>query len=76
MRTLVDIPEDDIRWLDGEAEALGKSRAALVRDAVSAYRARHNDDRILRGAGYWKDREDIGDAIEYQRELRRDRDEP
>lgn len=75
MRTLVDIPEDDIRWLDGEAEALGKSRAAMVREAVAAYRVEHNKDWIARGAGYWKDRDDIGDALEYQRDMRRDRDD-
>lgn len=76
MRTLVDIPEDDIRWLDREAEMEGKSRAALVREAVSAYRAEHTRDWIAQGAGYWKDRDDIGDAVEYQRDMRRDRDEP
>lgn len=75
MRTLVDIPDEDIRWLDREAEALGKSRAAMVREAVSTYRASHNKDWIARGAGYWKDRTDIGDAIEYQRTMRQDRDE-
>ncbi|MEF5110962.1 ribbon-helix-helix protein, CopG family, partial [Escherichia coli] len=39
MRTLVDIPEDDIRWLDRLAIETGKSRAALVRDAIASYRA-------------------------------------
>jgi predicted transcriptional regulator len=76
MRTLVDIPEDDIRWLDNAAEAVGKSRAALVREAVSAYRAEHNKDWIERGAGRWAHRDDIGDSVEYQRDMRRDRDNP
>lgn len=75
MRTLVDIPEDDIRWLDRKAAERGKSRAAVVREAVSAYRAKASKDWIARGAGYWKDRDDIGDAVEYQREMRRDRDD-
>jgi hypothetical protein len=74
MRTLVDLPEDDVRWLDREATALGKSRAALVRDAVTAYRVKANKDWITRKAGYWKDRTDIGDAVEYQRAMREDRD--
>lgn len=26
------------------------------------------------GFGYWKDREDIGDAVEYQRAIREDRE--
>ncbi len=76
MRTLVDIPEEDIRWLDRLAAERGKSRAAVVREAVSAYRAKANLDWIERGAGYWAHRTDIGDAVEYQREMRRDRDEP
>ncbi len=74
MRTLVDIPDDDIRWLDRLAAEQGKSRTALVREAVTALRARDKADWIARGAGYWRDRHDIGDAVEYQRELRADRD--
>lgn len=73
MRTLVDIPEEDIKWLDRTATEQGKSRAALVREAVSSYRAESSKDWIERGYGYWKDRDDIGDAVEYQRALREDR---
>lgn len=75
MRTLVDIPEEDIRWLDSLAARQGKSRAAVVREAVSAYRSEIKKDWIGAGAGYWAHRDDIGDAVEYQREMRRDRDE-
>ena len=75
MRTLVDIPEDDIRWLDREARDLGKSRTAIVREAVAAYRAETGKGWIRRGAGYWKGRDDIGDAVEYQRDMRLDREE-
>ena len=73
MRTLIDLPEDDIRWLDTRASAENKSRAALVREAVAAFRAEPNNDWIRRGYGYWKDRDDIGDAVEYQRAMREDR---
>lgn len=80
MRTLVDIPEDDIRWLDGKAAEQGKSRAALVREAVSTYRAEATTARMKDnswidgpGFGYWKDRDDIGDAVNYQRAMREDR---
>jgi hypothetical protein len=38
MRTIVDIPEEDIRWLDQRAAETGKSRTAVVREAVEAYR--------------------------------------
>ena len=74
MRTLVDIPEEDIRWLDTNAVEQGKSRAALVREAVSIFRAQTvpADDKswIDRGFGIWQDRTDIGDGLEYQRRIR------
>lgn len=70
MRTLIDIPEDDIRWLDKQAAQLGRSRAAVVREAVSAYRAEARNDALESGFGLWKDRTDIGDAVEWQRRER------
>ena len=78
MRTLVDIPEDDIAWLDERARAEGKSRAAVVRDAVAAFRAKDvapiDKSWIREGAGYWVGRHDIPDSVEYQRSIREDRD--
>jgi geranylgeranyl diphosphate synthase type II len=62
MRTLVDIPDDDVKWLDRKAAANGRSRAALLREAVSAYRAEHAKSGLELGFGLWKDRTDIGDA--------------
>jgi hypothetical protein len=70
MRTLVDIPEEDVRWLDQKAAELGKSRTALVREAVAAYRADAPKDWIDAAFGIWKDRTDIGDAVEWQRRER------
>ena len=74
MRTLVDIPDDDIRWLDEKAAVEGKSRTALVREAVAAYRADRqavgNKAWLDKAFGIWKDREDIGDAVEWQRRER------
>ena len=76
-RILADLPEEDIKWLDARAAEQGKSRASVLRDAVSAYKAQSpaggNKDWILRGAGLWKDRSDIGDGVEYQRTIREDR---
>ena len=74
MRTLVDIPDDDIEQLDALALREKKSRAAEIRAAIRQYLAgKANNDWIRRGAGYWKDRTDIGDAVEYQRASREDR---
>lgn len=74
MRTLVDIPDDDIEQLDAIAAREKKSRAAKIREAIRLYVAgKSNNDWIRRGAGYWSGRTDIGDAVEYQRAARDDR---
>ena len=74
MRFLADLPDDDVKWLDRKAAEEGKSRAALVREAIAAYRAESEEERCLAalraGFGAWKDRTDIGDAVDYQRRLR------
>ena len=74
MRTLVDIPEEDIAQLDALASRDKRSRAATIRDAVKLYLVQnHGNDWIERGYGYWADRTDIGDGVEYQRAIREDR---
>lgn len=74
MRTLVDIPDDQIAQLDILAERENKSRAAEIREAVQEYLERKSsNDWIRRGAGYWKGRDDIGEAVDYQRSMREDR---
>ena len=74
MRTLVDIPDEDIERLDALAAKHKRSRAAAIREAIKLYLVRNNGtDWIERGAGYWKDRHDIPDAVEYQRAIREDR---
>ncbi|WP_225207330.1 ribbon-helix-helix domain-containing protein [Novosphingobium huizhouense] len=76
-RILADLPDEDIRWLDARAAEQGKSRAALVREAVATYKAQSpasgSKEWIQRGAGYWKNRTDIRDGVEYQRAIREDR---
>ena len=57
MRILVDLPDDVIAWLDERAAGLGTSRAQLLRDAVSAYRAEARRDGIDAYFGMWRDRE-------------------
>lgn len=79
-RILADLPDDDIKWLDQRAAEQGKSRAAVLRDAVADYRAHSpatgNKDWIERGFGYWANRTDIGDSVAYQRAMREDRTPP
>jgi hypothetical protein len=75
MRTLIDIPDEDIKKLDALASKSKRSRAATIRDAVKLYLVQNDNshDWIKRGAGYWKDRDDIPDGVEYQRAMREDR---
>lgn len=75
MRILTDIPDEDIEKLDALAKRQGKSRAAEIREAVKLYLVQNanNNDWIERGFGYWADRTDIGDGVEYQQAMREDR---
>lgn len=69
-RILADLPDDDIKWLDRIAEEQGKSRAAVLREAVEAFRNDCGQNWIDRGFGLWKHRRDIGDSVEWQRRER------
>lgn len=72
MRTLVDIPKDDMDDLDRISRAERKSRAAIIRAAISDYlkeQKRSDRDAAFEAAfGIWKDR-DI-DGLEYQERIR------
>ncbi|WP_095012885.1 ribbon-helix-helix protein, CopG family [Tsuneonella mangrovi] len=57
-RILADLPDDDIRWLDQLAQEQGKSRAAVLREAVAAYRGSTGGEGIERFFGIWRDRSD------------------
>lgn len=75
MRTLVDIPQEDIAKLDALAAKGNRSRAAEIREAVKLYLVEKSGDNswIERYAGLWADRDDIPDGVEYQRAMREDR---
>ena len=75
MRTLVDIPDEDVAKLDALARRHGKSRAAELRDAIKLHLVHNadNNDWIERFAGLWADRDDVPDGVEYQRAMREDR---
>ncbi len=73
-RILADLPDQEIKRLDQLAAEQGKSRAAVLREAVSAYnmqpRASSSKDWLDIGFGAWKHRTDIGDSVEWQRRER------
>lgn len=58
-RILADLPDEDIAWLDLCAEREGKSRAAVLRDAVARYKAEPGEgdmDWIDAGFSLWAGR--------------------
>jgi predicted transcriptional regulator len=73
-RILADLPDEDIKWLDQLAAEQGKSRAAVLREAVEGYKAQRQSSNSKAwldiGFGAWKDRTDIGDSVEWQRRER------
>lgn len=69
MRILADLPDDDIRWLDDLAAERGKSRAALLREAVTAFRAGERD-WLEQGFGLWTRYGRGADGGDYERALR------
>jgi predicted transcriptional regulator len=58
-RILADLPDDDIKWLDRIADEQGKSRAAILREAVAAYRGEAAKEGIEKFFGIWKGRSDL-----------------
>lgn len=73
-RILADLPDDDIRWLDALAAEQGRSRAAVLREAVSTYKAQtrpaSDKEWLDQAFGIWKDRTDLGDAVAWERRER------
>ena len=72
MRTLVDIPDQQLKALNELSKQRKVSRAALVREAVSAYieSNSHAEKMAARKAafGLWKGRGI--DGLEYQKKIR------
>lgn len=69
-RFLVDVPPDDVRRLDEIAKNEGKSRAAVLREAVTNYIAHSNKDWLEAGFGLWAKYGFTEDGMDYQNRLR------
>lgn len=72
-RILADLPDDAIKRLDQLAYEQGKSRAAILREAVAAYTAQPaGDDRswLDKGFGLWARHGVAYDPHEYERKRR------
>ena len=69
-RILADLPADDLKWLDQRAAEQGKSRAAVLREAVQAYRSGTPKDWLEAGFGLWARHGIAIDPHEYDRQRR------
>jgi metal-responsive CopG/Arc/MetJ family transcriptional regulator len=67
MRTLVDLPEDELEELSALSRSRKVSRAELIRQAVSGFLAQ-NKAGMEDSFGIWKRRG--VDGVEYQEKLR------
>jgi len=69
-RFLVDIPEEDLARLDALARTEGKSRAAVLREAVADYIAAESKQGFEKYFGLWERHGSTVDGLEYERKLR------
>lgn len=72
-RILADLPDEDIAWLDRRAEQDGRSRAAVLREAVASFKMRspNGDMGWLDAAfGAWTSACDVHDPVAWQRRER------
>ena len=68
MRTLVDIPEVQLKQLTQISAERKISRAAVIREAIASYVAKKPGGRKPSAFGLWGNRKI--DGLEYQRKLR------
>ncbi len=68
MRTIVDLPTEQIEALKRMGKRSQLSRAELMRRAVAEYVARHQPDQGDDAFGLWK--KQPVDGVEYQQHLR------
>jgi metal-responsive CopG/Arc/MetJ family transcriptional regulator len=68
MWTIVYIQNDQLKELARLSKADGRSRASLIRDAITAYIEKRMAKKEVRGFGLWKDHP--VDGVEYQRKIR------
>ena len=68
MRTVIDLPDEQIEPLKALAHQMRLSRAELVRRAVADYLRRHRPAPEDAAFGLWQDRGE--DGVAYQERLR------
>jgi len=68
MRTLVDIPDKQLRELTRLGTQKKLSRAAIIREAIASYLAVQTRKKSMDAFGLWGNRK--VDGLEYQEKLR------
>lgn len=68
MRTIIDVSKDIIESLDQISKTEHRSRASLIREAVSEYLERKNLPQAEAAFGLWKN--DPVEGLEYQYRIR------
>lgn len=68
MRTIIDVPRDQLDALDAHCTREDISRAEAIRRAVARYLEEHGAADARRAFGLWRDRP--VDGLTYQRALR------
>jgi hypothetical protein len=69
-RFLVDVPAEDVRKLDEIAKREGKSRAAVLREAVSNYLEESGKEGFEKYFGLWERHGSTVDGLDYEEQLR------
>lgn len=68
MRTLVDIPAEDLELLNGVVKTLAISRAEFIRQAISKSLEPHRQSQKLEAFGIWSHHR-VG-GVEYEQRMR------
>ena len=68
MRTVIDVPDEIIQSLDRVSSAEHRSRAALIREAITQYLRMKAVPSAESAFGIWK--QEPTDGVEYQNRLR------
>ena len=70
MRTLIDIPEQQIKELSNLCQTQGLSRAEAIRRAITAYIS-HHKKKDTDAFGLWKQKnQPTEEGLQYQQKLR------
>jgi len=68
MRTIIDLPDAQVRDLTALATRIKQPRAALVREAIAEYLTRHQQTAHADAFGLWG--ADAPDGLAYQAQIR------